>query len=114
MCRYLLNGSNNPKEQVQAVSSVSSPIPPALSNNNSAIILWHYRLGHPNFQYLKRLFPTLFDNIRPEILQCEVCQLSKHVRSNYPIQWYKTSHPFAIIHSDIWGPSKVKNILGAR
>ncbi|KAK0593418.1 hypothetical protein LWI29_036352 [Acer saccharum] len=110
---YLLNGPNNPKEQVQAARSVSSPIPPALSNNNSAIMLWHYRLGHPNFQYLKKLFPTLFDNIKPEILQCEVCQLSKHVRGNYPIQGYKTSHPFAIIHSDIWGPSRVNNISGA-
>ncbi|KAK0606654.1 hypothetical protein LWI29_002135 [Acer saccharum] len=111
---YLLNGPNNPKEQVQAASSVSSPIPPALSNNNSAIMLWHYRLGHPNFQYLKKLFPTLFDNIKPEILQCKVCQLSKHVKGNYPIQGYKTSHPFAIIHSDIWGPSRVNNISGAR
>ena len=33
---------------------------------------------------------------------------------NYPIQGYKTSHPFAIFHSNIWGPSRVKNISGAR
>ena len=24
------------------------------------IMLWHYRLGHSNFQYLKYLFPNLF------------------------------------------------------
>ena len=76
-------------------------------------MLWRYRLGHPNFQYLKKLFPTLFDNTNTKVLQCEMCQLCKHVRNNYPIQGYKTSQPFAIIHSDIWGPSRVKNILGA-
>ena len=83
---YLLKGPNNPKEQAQVASSVSFPILSNLSNNHSAIMLWHYRLGHPNFQYLKKLFPTLFDNTNTKVLQCEVCQLSKHVRNNYPIQ----------------------------
>lgn len=32
------------------------------SNKNSAIMLWHYRLGHPNFMYLQKLFPSLFIN----------------------------------------------------
>ena len=27
---------------------------------------------------------------------------------------YKNSHPFSIIHSDVWGPSCVKNISGTR
>ena len=56
----------------------------------------------------------IIDNTNTKVLQCEVCQLSKHVRNNYPIQGYKTSHPFAIIHSDIWGPNRVKNISGAQ
>lgn len=30
-------------------------------NKDSAIMLWHYRLGHPNFVYLKKLFPSLFN-----------------------------------------------------
>lgn len=83
------------------------------SKEESDVRLWHYRLGHPNFLYLKRLLPSLFnkDSIN---FQCEVCQLSKHTRSSYPLQSYKSSHPFHMIHSDIWGPSRVNNIFGSR
>ena len=43
--------------QAQAASSelVSFPV-------NNEIMLWHYKLGHPNFLYSKTLFPTLFSN----------------------------------------------------
>ena len=37
------------------------------------IMLWHYRLGHPSFAYLKLLFPALFKNLNPINFQCEVC-----------------------------------------
>lgn len=82
-------------------------------NKDSAIMLWHYRLGHPNFVYLKKLFPSLF-NKDPLSLQCEVCQFSKHVRNSYPYQSYKPTHPFYLIHSDVWGPSRVNNISGSK
>ena len=85
---YLLQTVDNPEKQTQIVRGVSFPIF-SMSNNESAIMLWHYRLGHPNFLYLKRLFPTLFNKTNAKLLQCEVCQLSKHVRNNYPIKRYK-------------------------
>ena len=111
---YLLKGPSNSNEQALHANSVSLPVLSNLSSKENAIMLWHFRLGHPNFQYLKKLFPTLFNNINPKLLQCEVCQFSKHVRSNYPIQGYKSSHPFTMIHSDIWGPSRVQNVSGYR
>lgn len=76
------------------------------------IMLWHSRLGHPNFQYLKQLFPTLFRN--KDVFQCDVCQIAKHQRSNFPSQPYKSSKPFALIHSDLWGPSRVPNVSGKK
>ena len=45
---------------------------------NDAILLWHYRLGHPNFVYLEKMFPSLFNkNSNP--FQCEICQMSKNM-----------------------------------
>ena len=37
-------------------------------NNYSAIMLWHYRLRHPNVLYLKKLFPDLFNNTNAKFL----------------------------------------------
>ena len=76
-------------------------------------MLWHYRLGHPNPLYLKRMFPDLINKNAIDF-QCEVCELSKHVRSSYPQQSYKSSHPFSMIHSDVWVPSRISNISGSR
>lgn len=77
-------------------------------------MLWHFRLGHPNFMYLAKLFPELFINKKPQFYQCEICQFAKHTRNVYPTVGYKPSKPFSLIHSDIWGPSKVKNLNDAR
>ena len=84
------------------------------NNRDSQIMLWHSRLGHPSFGYLEKLLPRLFLNKSSKDLQCEVCQLAKHTHSSYPGMSYKPTKPFAIIHSDIWGPTRVKNINGAR
>lgn len=76
-------------------------------------MLWHYRLGHPNFIYLKKMFPSLF-NKDSVFFKCEVCELAKHTKSHYSIQPYKPSKPFTLIHSDVWGPSRVSNNIGSR
>ncbi|CAN0910966.1 Retrovirus-related Pol polyprotein from transposon TNT 1-94 [Linum grandiflorum] len=86
----------------------------SLDNFSSQIMLWHIRLGHPSFGYLERLLPKLFLNKRSKDFQCDVCQLAKHTRSSYHGLSYRPTRPFAIIHSDIWGPTRIKNINGAR
>lgn len=78
------------------------------------IMLWHRRLGHPSFPYLRNLFPELFRNKDSLMIHCEVCQLAKHQRSYFPSQSYKPSRPFAMIHSDIWRPSRVSNLTGIK
>jgi len=83
------------------------------SGAENSIMLWHYRLGHPNFMYLRKMFPALFNNNK-QILQCEVCQLSKHTRNNCVAQHYKPTQPFSLIHSDVWRPLRVNNITRAR
>ena len=84
--------------QCQSVQSFESI---RQSNKNGAIVLWHYRLGHPNFLCLKKLFPSLFINKDAKLFQCEICQLEKHTRTTYSPQPYKPTIPFSLIHGDI-------------
>ena len=74
------------------------------------IMLWHFRLGHPNFQYLKYLFMNLFLNKNPSLFEYEIGELEKHHHSSFPLQPYKPSKPFSIIHSDVWGPTIVTTL----
>ena len=98
----------------QKTNPIGISISVVSSNNESAIMLQHYRLGHPSFLYLEKLFPSLFKDKNPKFVQCEICQFSKLVRNTYPNQPYKASYPFSIIHIDIWWPSKVNNVSRAR
>ena len=104
------------KEQTQASCGFSKPINSfsVSFNKDSVIMLEHYCLGHPNFSYLENLVPSLFINKNLKSFQCEVCQLAKHTQSNYPNHEYKSYQPFSMIHSDIWGPTRVKNITRSK
>ena len=108
---YLLKRANSPKASCSSFTSQSSL---SCFNKDSDVMLWHYRLGHPNFMYLEKLFPSLFINKSPKLFNCEICQLAKHSRSTYSPLSYKPFKPFSMIHSDVWGPSKTKNITGTR
>ncbi|KAL0560269.1 hypothetical protein IC582_000669 [Cucumis melo] len=77
------------------------------STSKHDFMLWHFRLGHPNFTYMKYLFPHLFPKIDVSSLSCDVCIGAKQHRVSFPSQPYKPTQLFTIIHSDVWGPSKV-------
>nr|KYP51688.1 Retrovirus-related Pol polyprotein from transposon TNT 1-94 [Cajanus cajan] len=52
---------------------------------------------------------------RLESLECESCQLGKHVRASFPNSINsRAMSPFDVIHSDVWGPSRVPSLLGHR
>jgi hypothetical protein len=56
-----------------------------LGNKERDIWLWHHRLGHPSFSYLRHLFPSLFSNSDNTMLKCKTCILAKSHRVSYPI-----------------------------
>ena len=60
------------------------------------------------------LYPSLFKACCKEKLVCEVCELAKHTRSNYPSVGEISKTPFEVVHSDVWGPSSVTSLLGER
>ncbi|KZV37837.1 hypothetical protein F511_10867 [Dorcoceras hygrometricum] len=48
-------------------------IAPISSSSTNEIFLLHRRMGHPNFQYLKHLYPQLFNNQNVSEFQCDIC-----------------------------------------
>ena len=85
-----------PKYNQGLVSSCKS----TFVSSDQEIMLWHHRLGHPSFPYLKNFFPLLFINKNPCFF--EVCQLAKDSCATFPGQPNKSSKSFSMIHSDIW------------
>jgi hypothetical protein len=71
------------------------------------IRLWHQRLGHPNFGYLKHVLPKLFNNVAVSELKCSTCIVAKSHRTSYLPSLNKSIVPFTLVHSDVWGPSPV-------
>nr|KYP63246.1 Retrovirus-related Pol polyprotein from transposon TNT 1-94 [Cajanus cajan] len=82
--------------------------------NREKVFLHHCRLGHPSFRVIKLLFPSLFSKLDVESLHCEVCELAKHKRVPFPVSNNMSTFPFYLIHTDVWGPSIVPNVSGAR
>ena len=70
-------------------------------------------MGHALFGYLKWLFPTLFTDLDMSSFNCDVCTLAKSHRASFPLSLNKSPTPFMVIHSDVWGPSKVPSLRGA-
>jgi len=63
--------------------------------------LWHRRLGHPSFRYLKILFPSLFtSNIEP--IKCKTCIRANNYRVIFPPNNNRVNSAFSLVHSDVW------------
>ena len=95
---YYFKDKTSDNKIAQGLSSISSV------SVHDQIMVWHYRLGHPSFSYLKYLFPTLFKGVNPLSFQCEGCLLAKSHRKPYVKSFYQSSKPFYLFHSDVWGP----------
>ena len=60
---YLFEGDEDVmNKQTHALKSEVVSFSESISVSNK-VMLWHNRLGHPSFPYLKQLFPSLFINL---------------------------------------------------
>ncbi|BBH01411.1 hypothetical protein Prudu_011666 [Prunus dulcis] len=106
---------------LELTTSSSSLLTQALSvddshgdtNKVSDIWMWHRRLGHASFSYLHKLFPSLFVKTDVSQFKCDVCEMAKSHRTSFPPSSNKSIIPFMIVHSDVWGPSKIPTLGGA-
>nr|KYP37334.1 Retrovirus-related Pol polyprotein from transposon TNT 1-94 [Cajanus cajan] len=82
--------------------------PVSLVTDSPSLI--HAQLGHPSLAKLQHLVPRLS---KLSHLSCESCQLGKHSRSSFSRSVLNRAlSPFALVHSNIWEPSRVKSTLG--
>ena len=84
--------------------------------NVSDLDIWHMRLGHPSVNTLKQVLALVTDNSN-SIKQLSFCSTSKYGKmhqTNFPSSQTKTSHPFELVHSTVWGPSHTVSIVGYR
>ena len=68
--------------------------------------------GTPSLSKLQKMVPSLSSL---STLDCESCQLGKHTRATFSRSTEGRSESiFSLVHSDIWGPSRVSSTLGFR
>nr|CAN62086.1 hypothetical protein VITISV_035123 [Vitis vinifera] len=78
---YLDLQSNDSNKLQQALMADGSEE----EKKKSEIWLWHRRLGHASFGYLKKLFPSLFAKSDISGFRCDICELAKSHRASFPL-----------------------------
>ena len=76
---------------------------------------WHFRLGHPSFDIVSRIvkkfdLPLSFKNINKDVI-CSSCQLGKSKRQPFSSSNRVSTHPFQLIHTDVW-TSPISSVSG--
>ena len=93
------------KPSVQDQASSPRSCYSAISDSNNAK-LWHLRLGHPPFNVIKNVLPTLRTSSYEHSSFCKICPAARQSRLSFPTSHIKTIVPFELLHLDIWGPYK--------
>ncbi|WJZ90886.1 hypothetical protein VitviT2T_010001 [Vitis vinifera] len=78
--------------------------------------LWHQRLGHISHRGLQELEKQgVLGNYKlTNLTFCEHCVFGKTTRVKFAKVVHETQNQLDYIHSDLWGPSRVSSIGGAR
>lgn len=84
---------------------IAQSLPLVIGKLCCGILKWDIRIP----KILKHTFPSIFPKNKISNLQCQVCELAIFHCASFPKSQYKPSKPFAIIHSDLWGPSRILN-----
>ena len=78
--------------------------------------IWHRRLGRPSVDVLKQVLSSVNENtsLIKHLSFCLACKYGKMHQENFPSSQTKTSKPFELVHSDVWGPPHTLSVDGYR
>ena len=106
-----LDGFTVPASLPMESANLSSTLPLDLS-------LWHRRLGHTNYGYVKQLHSKdmvtgmkLSNMSKPDPI-CEPCLAGKMHANPFPTSHTRASKPLELVHVDLKGPIQVKSLAG--
>jgi len=87
-----------------------------IANNENTFELWHRRLGHINYDTLKRMnnddYGFKFEN--KEADRCITCIKGKQCRQPFPEGGSRAEEVLDLIHSDLCGPLETESIGASR
>ena len=93
----------------QGLFHLRSPLCSSACTSTEAPLLIHSHLGHPSLSKFWKLVPR-FSNLSS--LECELCHIWKHSLVSFPKRLDpRTTSPFELVHTDVWGPSRYFVIL---
>ena len=89
---------------------LSSPSSSTTCISMDTPLLIHSFLSHPNIFKCRIMVPR-FSSLSS--IECESCQLGKHTHVPFPRRLnQRTKSPFELVHTDVWGPSRIESTLG--
>ncbi|SGZ08057.1 BQ5605_C030g10766 [Microbotryum silenes-dioicae] len=114
---YVLQASSHPPPRADHLALTATTLP-------TDVVLWHQRLGHPSWGRLVELvrsgqIPLDVAAVTPDQIrlldQCDACCAGKTVSSpNREPASHPPDAPFSRVFADVWGPSPVPALSGAR
>ncbi|RVW58895.1 Retrovirus-related Pol polyprotein from transposon TNT 1-94 [Vitis vinifera] len=96
--------------------TVTRKVSTVLKEDVGTTKLWHQRLGHISHRGLQELKKQrVLGNYKlTDLPFCEHCVFGKATRVKFAKAIHETQNQLDYIHSDLWGPSRVPSIGGAR
>ena len=83
-----------------------------VADHPDSVLLWHQHLGQLSVQKLRFVVPI---ESSVSTLGCESCELGKHHHVTYLSRVNNlSSSVFELVHSYVWGPSRVPSVKGFR